>query len=127
MPALNEVAAFYMANERNPPFGRLAVYTVGENRGLKTLQYYDACCDPLMFPLLFPSGELGWQMRMPHTRGQRQISPCEFYSYRLAYRGDRFQVLHLSGKLSQQYVISAFIKVESNKIEYIMRSQNALR
>lgn len=90
MPAVNEFLAVYVVNERNPPFGRLAVCTVVENRGLWPLQYYDVCCDPWHFS----SGELGWQMSIPH--GQR---PCKFYVYRLAYRSDWFQVLHLNSKL----------------------------
>lgn len=109
MPAADEVAAVYSANERNLPCPRLTVFTAEQNRGLRNVNFYDASCDPLTFPLLLSLGELGWEMRMPYQRGNRNVTLCEYYAYSMAYRQD-FGVIHRSDKLAEQYAVTAYVK-----------------
>lgn len=63
---------------------------------------------------------------MPHQRGGRQITLCGYYQYRLAYR-DGFHVLNHSGRRMQQFIVAAYIKMEANDMEYILRNQDRFR
>src|SRR5207237_761853 len=73
--------------------------------------------------LLFPSadGELNVGLTC-QTRilvgGNEKLTALQFYSSRIAYRG-RFNPLHRSGKLFQQYVLHAYCVVEAERLRFI--------
>ncbi|XKL63435.1 hypothetical protein PGB90_005799 [Kerria lacca] len=58
----------------------------------------------------------------------KQISVLQYYSYRLMYRNvDKFNPIYYGGRLHQQYVIHAYIRVENQRLNYILHNQNKLR
>ena len=70
------------------------------------------------------------------TAVRNRLTLSDFYTYRIAcrYRYDpntkviaNWSSLHLAGKLFQQYVLDAWIKVESNNINYLLFHQPTLR
>lgn len=89
--------------------------------------------DPMVFPLLFPSGESGWTTLVKQRANgdqatvARSITPLQFYSYRIAVRNNIFNPLHFAGKLYQQYLVFAYARVESNNLNYIRQNQKDLR
>ncbi|KAF2354870.1 hypothetical protein FHG87_014377 [Trinorchestia longiramus] len=111
-PTGNEVAAIFVGNDGASPMYRdIVVYPIG----LQThkIAYISCHLDPMVYPLLFPNGEPGWHINMPHveqrqTRVRNKVTMQEFYSYRLAIRDD-FSALHRTGKLLQQYIVDAYI------------------
>ena len=50
----------------------------------------------------------------------------EFYSYRLAVR-TQFSSIHHGGKLFQQYIVDAYVKVEGANLDWIRHNQAQLR
>ncbi|XP_076042080.1 uncharacterized protein LOC143025982 [Oratosquilla oratoria] len=50
----------------------------------------------------------------------------EFYAYRLAIRGG-FSPIHSGGKLFQQYILDAYVKVEGCRLKFIAENQAQLR
>ncbi|XP_076063445.1 uncharacterized protein LOC143038309 [Oratosquilla oratoria] len=50
----------------------------------------------------------------------------EFYAYRLAIRGG-FSPIHSGGKLFQQYIVDAYVKVEGCRLKFIAENQAQLR
>ncbi|XP_076032957.1 uncharacterized protein LOC143020425 [Oratosquilla oratoria] len=50
----------------------------------------------------------------------------EFYAYRLAIRGG-FSPIHSGGKLFQQYIVDAYVKVEGCPLKFIAENQAQLR
>ncbi|XP_076032444.1 uncharacterized protein LOC143020167 [Oratosquilla oratoria] len=50
----------------------------------------------------------------------------EFYAYRLAIRGG-FSPIHSGGKLFQQYIVDAYVKVEGCRLKFIPENQAQLR
>lgn len=90
------------------------MFAVDQNRGLRNITLYDACSDPMVFPVLFPSGELGWEMRMPHQNGGNRQG------------GNNYSVIHGSGKLSEQYIITVYVRIKANNIECILKNQDKL-
>jgi ATP-dependent DNA helicase PIF1 len=52
----------------------------------------------------------------------------EYYSYRLAIRNNvtNFSALHFSTKLFHQYIVDAYVKIESNRLNFIKMNQSLL-
>ncbi|KAJ8933521.1 hypothetical protein NQ314_013961 [Rhamnusium bicolor] len=126
LPVIPEVAAVYNSNIDHPPAPGLKVYVRNEPSRFKTISQESELLDPLVFPLLFPLGERGWCIGMPHNHGQRNITLCEYYAYRLAIR-DNEQRFKYGGKLTQQYIVAAYIKIEAYRMKYILNNQERLR
>ena len=71
---------------------------------------------------------------MVHTRSgtRNRVTPREFYAQRLCIKGDidgrrNYNCLFHCGKLTQQYIVDAFVKIESNNLEFLRRNQTKLR
>ena len=56
----------------------------------------------------------------------KHITMCQFYSFRLSIR-DHFSALFYSGKLFQQYAIDCYIKIEANRLNWVVQNQDELR
>ena len=93
---------------------------------LKRITETKCAYDPLNYILLFPSGNNGWHMNIPSSRGKVSVTEMEFYSYRLMIRSD-VSYLHLSGRLFHQYIVDMFAKVEQLRLNYIKLNQQKIR
>jgi len=71
--------------------------------------------DPLHYVLLFLRGEPGWHPNLLHFRGTKTVTQQQYYSYRLMVRTDNFPPLHHSGRLTQEYVVDCFCKIEGGQ------------
>ncbi|KAM3289573.1 hypothetical protein P3S67_017861 [Capsicum chacoense] len=63
-PSVDQVAAIWI-DENNPniPFDReIIVHEHSDN--IHRVKHYYGCYDPLQYPLLFSSGELGWHQKI---------------------------------------------------------------
>ncbi len=74
----------------------------------------------MVYPILFLNGEKGWDEEMKSEKQtiRNRITLLQFYSYRLAIR-DEFNPTLNAGKLSQQYIFDAYVKIEGNRLNYI--------
>ena len=50
----------------------------------------------------------------------------QFYAYRLAIRQE-FSAIHRSRKLFQQYLVDAYVEVETQRLDYIRCNEQRLR
>ncbi|EFJ29017.1 hypothetical protein SELMODRAFT_37068, partial [Selaginella moellendorffii] len=65
-PCSNEIAAIFTNPSANPPFDRsIAVYPKEES--MQEISIISSCCDPMIYPILFPSGEDGWSNDIKYT------------------------------------------------------------
>ena len=85
----------------------------------------------MIYPLLFPRGDPGWHCGLTHveqysTVKRNRVTMLQFYTYRLTIRKN-FNPIHHSKKLFQQYLVDAYVKVESQRLDYIQRNQQQLR
>ena len=90
-----------------------------------------ANCDPMVYPLLFPRGEIGWHKDLKHVpqknaAKRNAVTLLQFYSHHLAVH-EGFSVLHSAGKLFQQYVVDAYVKIEASRLNYLRHNQSQLR
>ena len=83
----------------------------------------------MTFPIMFPSGDLRWSpLFKQYTNTDKNLSPLQFYSYRLAYRpNNTFNPILFCGRLTQQYVIQAYIIIESNRLNFYRYNQKKIR
>ena len=129
-PRHDEVAAVFVGEDGAPPFERdIVVYPRAES--CRIIPYMSANCDPMIYPLLFPRGDLGWVHGALHsaerrTSTRRTVTLLQFYSYRLAVRRT-FSPIHFAEKLFQQYLVDAYVKTEASRLDYVKRNQTHLR
>ena len=83
--------------------------------------------DPLVYPIFFHCGETGYDDNMPKHGANRRASMLQYYAHRLAFREQPFSPLHYGRKLFQQYVVDAWVRVESNRLRYPRYNQARLR
>ncbi|XP_066910716.1 uncharacterized protein [Clytia hemisphaerica] len=76
VPLHEEVAAIFTGEDGAPPAGKnIVVYP--RNHHLQSIPSTSSVVDPYIYPLLFPRGDLGWDMNMPHGLPE----PCTSYNY----------------------------------------------
>ena len=83
-------------------------------------------CDPMTYPLLFPYGDQGWHDNIPQIGTKNRVTQLQYYSYRLSVRPE-FDAILNAGKLTQQYIVDSYVKVEANRIEWVKQNQKQLR
>ena len=81
--------------------------------------------DPLQYPILFPHGNFGYNMNMTDNRGKR-LKVMPYYAYQLMNRSDINYILS-AGKLTQQYIVDQYCKMETDRLNYLFHNQNKLR
>ncbi|VDL66325.1 unnamed protein product, partial [Nippostrongylus brasiliensis] len=124
IPTANEVAVVYVAEENDVPATRsLAIHQRGGT--LQMLSDIDKRCDPLTYPLFFPTGEDGWHINLKNTKNER-LSQMKYYSYLFSIR-DEWNPLLYGGKLLQQFIVDAYVKIEQNRLFYHRTHQKELR
>ncbi|EFJ25859.1 hypothetical protein SELMODRAFT_37065, partial [Selaginella moellendorffii] len=58
-PNSNEIAAVFTNSTRELPFNcSIAIHPKGES--MQEISIVSSCCDPMVYPLLFPNGNEGW-------------------------------------------------------------------
>ena len=50
-----------------------------------------------------------------------------YYAYRLAYRNPNHSLIHWAGRLFQQYCTDQYVKIESDRVLYILLNQPNFR
>ena len=129
-PRHDEVAAVFVGKDGAPPVDvDIAVHP--RNQPLQQIKTMSSNLDPMIYPLLFPRGDLGWSPDMKHTEERKtekrnRTTMLQFYSYRLAVR-DAFSAIHKSKKLFQQYLVDAYCKHEANQLSFCRLNQRRLR
>ncbi len=144
-PTHDEVAAIFVGNDGAPPANRdFVVYP--RDQPYTNIKDISSNCDPMVYPLYFPRGDPGWIQGEQHVKAAKPrkrkstgdsqgessvvhrntVTHLQFYSYRLAVR-DTFNPIHYGGKLFQQYLVDAYVKMEGNRLEYIRMNQKKLR
>ena len=86
--------------------------------------------DPLMYVLMFPFGDKGWQDGSHPLQNRRKddSTALKYYRYRLMPQsGQTFNTIHRMGRLFQQYVVDMYAKIECARLSFICHNQSKLR
>uniref|UniRef100_A0A6P4EN22 Uncharacterized protein LOC108043706 n=1 Tax=Drosophila rhopaloa TaxID=1041015 RepID=A0A6P4EN22_DRORH len=98
-------------------------------RVYETHRSYDA----LQYPLMFCRGEDGYHFNIKMvnaTTGEetnKKVSSMNFYAYRLMIRLDVDNHLLRYRRLFQQYCVDMYVKVETERLNFIRFNQSKLR
>ena len=118
--------------------------------GLQRLPSIHQDYDPLVYVLFSPSGTgLGWHPSIPYAGSsavaRRHVTCLEYYRFRLfcrdnvayypvegvepvhEYSQHIHDILHLGGRLFQQWVVDQFCKLEDHRLTYVRLHQGDLR
>jgi hypothetical protein len=81
--------------------------------------------DPLHYVLLHPRGELGWSPEIKEV--MPQATAMNYYAYKLAFWYPDYSLHHWSGRLFQQYCVDQYVKIETERLSYILYNQDNFR
>ena len=130
LPTANEVAMVFATEDGEPPFERdIRVYA--RNNSSSSLIDLSICSpnlDPMLYAILFPFGEPGWQIGMVGNAlsGRNIISILQYKVTQTAIR-DYFNPVMRAGKLTQQWIVDSYLQVEANNLNFINKKQDKLR
>ncbi len=66
LPVVHEIAVVFVGENGEQPSKRdLVIYPNSENS--RTISFLSHLKDPMVYPILFPKGELGWSPGMEHV------------------------------------------------------------
>ena len=80
--------------------------------------------DPLQYPLLFSYGTDGWHINLKLANG-RKLTAMVYYRYHIMVR-QQVPVLLKAKRLFQQFLVDAYCKIETERLQFLRREQNAL-
>ena len=93
--------------------------------GLKHISELHRSYDPMQYPLLFPDGTDGWHVNLKLRNG-RKLTAMVYYRYHIMVR-ENVSVLLRAKRLFQQYLVDAYCKIETERLQFLRREQTALR
>ena len=103
------------------------------DRQLKSVNKLNASYMSLQFPLIFLFGEDGYHLGRVFLSTRSSANPpkkmtmLKYYSYQIHDRVNEYGLLTRSGRLFQQYVVTAYCSIEQSRIDYIREHQNDIR
>ena len=92
---------------------------------LKKISELHPAYDPLQYPLLFPHGTQGYSINMPQQGGGRKLTMMRCTAYHIMAREGNNLIK--GRRLYQQYLVDAYCKVETERLQYLRREQSKLR
>ncbi|UYV75635.1 hypothetical protein LAZ67_13000809 [Cordylochernes scorpioides] len=125
-PTASEVAVVFQNDDGEPPFIRdilIHLKPIKNQPMLKRISILGPNLDALVYPLFYPRAEQGWATYLKQKPGSSQM---QYYSYSLSVR-DKFNPLLNGGKLTQQFIVDAYVKMETNRLQHIKDNQSKLR
>jgi hypothetical protein len=134
-PVAKEIAIVYTMNDENSPNWQevsIAVHPRGYYP-CHTISHLSGYADPMVYPILYPHGSLGWTPNIPHntmhaTQKHNTVTVLEHYASQLYFRSNQqFTPIMYARALFQQYLCDAAVKIEFNNLKYILDNQKQWR
>ncbi|UYV67927.1 hypothetical protein LAZ67_5002522 [Cordylochernes scorpioides] len=133
-PRVSEVAVIFESDDGEPPFQRDILIHLRPDPldpfspNTQRISLLHRNLDALLYPLFYPRGEQGWhdQIWQVSTAKPHRVTQLQFYSYCLSKRNS-FNPLLNGGKLTQQFIVDAYVKIEANRLNYVRMNQKDLR
>ena len=93
--------------------------------GLRHISELHRSYEPLQYPLLFPHGTDGWHVNLKLQNGKK-LTALLYYRYHIMVR-QNVSVLLRAKRLFQQFLVDAYCKIETERLQFLRREQTALR
>jgi hypothetical protein len=118
-PTVPEVAALIVDDEDRTSRDLIIRKVDG---GLLRIWENSPSYDALSYPLLFPHGNPGW-----HKNIGDKVTLMNYSKYHLQARQGVFNILHQAGRLSQQYIVDTFARIDQERLNFIRTHQKDIR
>ena len=128
-PTVAEVAAVFCAEDGAPPENRDIVVWPREQPCFRMCED-NKNVDPMTYVLLLPHGSFGWHHELTHhrkTAANNRLTAGEFYAHKLMMFSWDNPLPHSGGLLFQQYIVDAYCRAESQRLNYLRTHQDDLR
>ncbi|XP_048503649.1 uncharacterized protein LOC104906819 [Beta vulgaris subsp. vulgaris] len=133
LPSSNELAALIVGNNDNERGPRDVIVEEKSHR-LQRISENHPSFMALQYPLLFPYGEDGYRIDIPHndshvtTRKKKTtVTMREYYAFRFMERLNEARTLILCGRLRQQLIVDAFTCLQQVRLDFIRNNQTTIR
>jgi len=93
--------------------------------GLHYISELHRAYDPLQYPLIFPHGTDGWHINLK-LANNKKLTALVYYRYHIMVR-QNVSVLLRAKRLFQQFLVDAYCKIETERLQFLRREQKALR
>ncbi|KAH1209852.1 hypothetical protein GmHk_15G044264 [Glycine max] len=132
LPTTTEVAALIVSDEHLAD--KRDIILEKQSGLLKRIHELHPAYLPLQYPLLYPKGEDGYRLNIPHkdhanihTAKRKQVTLREYFCYRLQSRTNEAHTILHSRRLFQQWIVDGYCMIESQKLNYVRQHQQQLR
>jgi len=128
-PTIDDVAIVIVGDE----FNSRDIVLHRRNNQLQRVSETHRCYDALQYPLLFCRGEDGYHLNIKMRNASsgaetnKKVSAMNFYSYRLMVRQNEVNYILHCRKLSHQFVVDMYAKIETERLNFIRFNQKRLR
>ncbi|XP_019225656.1 PREDICTED: uncharacterized protein LOC109207229 [Nicotiana attenuata] len=135
MPTTIEIAAIWVDEYDGSVIHALHLQIYTHSDRTQRVNYYFGCYDPLQYPLLFPHGQSGWHCgtkKLPKPENIPRSRTLEFEqlpnikSFTSMRNDDEDEILH-TGRLFQQYSVDEYIKLETQRLDFVSFNQDLFR
>ncbi|XP_076950263.1 uncharacterized protein LOC143623183 [Bidens hawaiensis] len=133
LPTASEVAAL-IVGDFGGAMDKRDIIINSRSGGLRRISELHPSYSPLQFPLLYPFGEDGYKVDIPHrnvdpssTAARKKCTMREFFAYRLQDRPNQFSLPLNGRRLFQQLLVDEYTMVESQKLHFIRGKHSELR
>jgi len=103
-----------------PPRTIIAKWITKGRKKKKSINILSPNLEPLAYPLLFPCGTKGWH---PNMRINGHKITLQKYLRQLLLREQRFSFMN---RLTQEYIVDMFSRMEDQRLQYIKNNQSKL-
>ncbi len=129
-PTTDEIAAIWTSTDGAPKV-KPDIIVYPSNRFPQKMNYRSPNIDPMVYPLFFPYGTLGWYYEMQHnpqkaTPSRNKVTSLQFYAHRFAVRPG-FNPIFYGCKLLQQFMVDAYVRTETGRLQYVKDKQSKFR
>ena len=122
LPTASEVGALLPGENA----GNLDVILHPRDGPLQRINTVHRSYDPLHYVLMFPRGEDGFQLGMKTSHG-KTLTALNFYSYRFRTRENEWNTVMRCRRLTQQYAVDSWAKIEGARLDWVRRNQSEIR
>ena len=125
IPTGSDIAMVIPVDDADQPLNKnIVIYKTKEHHPSKNnfmlIDDRNPMYDPLLYVLMFPYGDKGWELQCTCTQ-------LQYYAYCLmVHSGATFNIIHRMGRLFQQYIVDMYSKVEAARLSYIRFNQTKL-
>lgn len=120
MPTTNEVCCIF--DKTSDCTNRDVVITAKKGNTVSSIHILNPNRDSLVYPILLPHAEQTFAIETilkKNTKIRNKVSCCEYYSYILMPRENIFNQFLAAGKLTQQFFIEVFLKIEDSRLAFL--------